>query len=38
MNPDIGGLPEAIAIPNANGNATNETLIADNKSCFQYCL
>jgi len=38
MNPDMGGLPEAMAIPKAKGIATNDTLTAANKSCFQYCL
>ena len=38
IKPDMGGLPEAMAIPNANGKATRDTLIAASKSCFQYFL
>ena len=34
--PDIGGTPDAMAIPRAKGKATNETLIAAKKSLCQF--
>jgi hypothetical protein len=36
--PDIGGAPEAIAIPKANGKATKATLMEAGRSSFQWFL
>ena len=36
INPDIGGAPDATAIPKPKGMATKETLIAAKKSERQF--
>ena len=36
--PDIGGTPDAMAIPNARGNATKDTLTAARRSLCQFSI